>query len=681
MAEEPKPGELNSDIQNVDHEANLLFGRYYIDPNTPLPSFDSPSARAFSVEDRRDIGRQLFALICTPELPPRLEAMKALKGEQIPGLLPLVDWGVVFWPPSNARIMVVVFEHPLGGRVIDAKPEYTMHMNEYDIPRNIFEPLAHAISELSERNITHRAIRPENLYFMDPECTQIVLGECITGPAAFDQPIMFEPLHSISTNPGGRGQGKTSDDLYALGICIFIILTGGNPLENTSDINILYQKFENGSYASICGDTDFHASLTEPFRGLLCDNPSEQWGLEQLDVWINGRRQPQIQNVAPIKAREPFLFNGYEHRNPQALAHAFSKNFRDAIRSIKQEDFQRWLRHAVLEPNMADAVKNLLEIAAYNRGTLQGRDDYLVFKTILILDPTGPMRFKNFSCVPEGYGPAIAVDFLRKGHAKDGIDIVIMELYSHWFKSQPASHSIPPDLKIMFSQSRKFLKNKDPGYGIDRCLYKLNSGLPCQSPLIAAECVITIEDLLPALDKVAASVDKTLIPIDRHIAAFVATRFKEDIQPHLRAFASPKQETSIIGMISLLAFMQYKMHPEPLLGLAGWVGGLLGPAIDMYFSKTTRRKLESQIPKLVRKGHLPDLFELIDNAELRQQDWDSYNEARDTYSIANNEMINIQKKAQEQMLQAETTGERVTAVISVLSTMTIITLIFIGHYF
>ena len=49
MAEEPKPGELNSDIQNVDHEANLLFGRYYIDPNTPLPSFDSPSARAFSV--------------------------------------------------------------------------------------------------------------------------------------------------------------------------------------------------------------------------------------------------------------------------------------------------------------------------------------------------------------------------------------------------------------------------------------------------------------------------------------------------------------------------------------------------------------------------------------------------------------------------------------------------------
>ena len=150
---------------------------------------------------------------------------------------------------------------------------------------------------------------------------------------------------------------------------------------------------------------------------------------------------------------------------------------------------------------------------------------------------------------------------------------MLLDLFTHWIKAQPASRHISPELKITFSQSRNFLKSKQLGYGIDRCLYKLNPGLPCQSPLISSECVISIEDLLPALDNVAANIESKLVPIDRHIAAFIATRFEEDIQPHLRALASTKQQTSMVGMMSLLAFMQYKLHPEPLLGLVGWVGG------------------------------------------------------------------------------------------------------------
>src|SRR3546814_3856572 len=42
------------------------------------------------------------------------------------------------------------------------------------------------------------------------------------------------------------------------------------------------------------------------------------------------------------------------------------------------------------------------------------------------------------------------------------------------------------------------------GYGIERALYALNSSWPCQSPLLAADYVAGLDDLLPALERLAA---------------------------------------------------------------------------------------------------------------------------------------------------------------------------------
>ena len=76
----------------------LLHDQYLIYPESPLDDLDSLSAKAYKVEDRRNLGRKLFALICTPGLPPRENCMSNLRGEVLIGLLPLVDRGAVDWP-------------------------------------------------------------------------------------------------------------------------------------------------------------------------------------------------------------------------------------------------------------------------------------------------------------------------------------------------------------------------------------------------------------------------------------------------------------------------------------------------------------------------------------------------------------------------------------------------------
>ena len=77
----------------------LLEDHYRIEPGAPLIGLDTPSAKAYAAEDLRDPGHQMFALICTPGLPPRANTMAVLRGSTAEGMLPLVEWSAVYWPP------------------------------------------------------------------------------------------------------------------------------------------------------------------------------------------------------------------------------------------------------------------------------------------------------------------------------------------------------------------------------------------------------------------------------------------------------------------------------------------------------------------------------------------------------------------------------------------------------
>ena len=100
MAEKPEDTDRKD---SAPSRPVLLHDRYLINPGTPLSDLDSPSAKAYLAEDRHDLGRKLFALICTPGLPPRTNVMAVLKGNAIPGLLSLVEWDTIDWPPLGER--------------------------------------------------------------------------------------------------------------------------------------------------------------------------------------------------------------------------------------------------------------------------------------------------------------------------------------------------------------------------------------------------------------------------------------------------------------------------------------------------------------------------------------------------------------------------------------------------
>ncbi|MDH5189176.1 MAG: hypothetical protein OEW37_09510, partial [Rhodospirillaceae bacterium] len=298
----------------------ILKKRYQINPGKPLPEFDGPSAKAFEASDQRDPSRPLYAMVSTPALPPRINIMSELKNLTIHGLISLVEYGPIEWEPLGQNVMITVFERPLGGRLIDAFPAGKVKVSEYELSRRVLEPITQALIRLRDLNISHRAIRIENLYFLDSKHEELVLGECVTTPCGYDQPNIYEPVERGLAMNSGRGHGTILDDLYALGVMATLLLLGRNPVEKLSDEVINAKKMELGTYQALCGEERIPMALIEPLRGLLSDKANERWDTGALEAWINGQKKTPMQRRPLQKPKEPYSFAGKKLSSPRTIA-------------------------------------------------------------------------------------------------------------------------------------------------------------------------------------------------------------------------------------------------------------------------------------------------------------------------------------------------------------------------
>lgn len=678
MAEEPIDADEFDLPAPVRGGSVVLRERFLVNGDKPLPELDSPNAKAYMAEDRHDLSRNLFALVCTPGIPLRTKAIRQFKANPGPGLLELVEFDSLFWPAIGQRTMVIIYERPMGGRVIDQVKANQARITEYDIPRKVIQPIIDGLRHIHSLNLAHRAVRPDNIFFSDADMQEIILGDCVTAPEGFDQPLMYEPLERALANPAGRGTGTTVDDMYALGASLVVLTLGANPIERMKGEDLLFRRTNLGSYAAICGNARIPLSLLEPLRGLLSDSPQDRWNLDEVSNWLNGLKQTPQQKKPAKKGDSPFRFGGRDHTNVRTLAHAFNRQIPEAVRILKDETFHAWMKRSLGEGNLSETLKGFVDTANFHKEDFQGTDEYLIARCCAAMDPYGPIRYKGVSVYLDGFGPMLAMEVIRNGNVQVLTEIINREIYQFW-SGDRANFLDSMETAQMFAQLKAWLANNEPGYGLERCLYELNPGLSCQSPFIIEEGIIEIEQLLPALDRAANHTDSQSKPVDRHVAAFVAARFNEDIHPHLRALAASKESTNIIGMLSLLAFLQWKLKAEPMFGLTSWIGGLLGPAINAYHSRTTRRDLEKEIPKLVRRGSLPDMFDLIDDAEKRREDQDGYADAVEEYRSCAEEISSIEGSGNELQEKAEKTGQRTAATISIITTMIAVTIMFFSE--
>ncbi|MEM9684745.1 MAG: serine/threonine protein kinase, partial [Pseudomonadota bacterium] len=386
-------------------EAVVVSDRFEIDHAQPLPELDYGPSNAFAATDMRGGTTGVFAILPNPKLPLRLHAIARLRRIDNNNLLRPLAWQVVDWPADGRRRPAIVVERPRGERLVGSSDAQFEPFREENLIRRVLQPICTVLEDLAGTGIVHRNIRAENLYLDGDDRIEapIMLGECVSAPAGYLQPAEYETIECGTANASGRGAGSIADDLYALGVTACILHTGRNSFAGLSAADVTRQKLALGSYAAFTNTARVAGDLVEVFRGLLNDDPGDRWGLEDLQMWLGGRRSSPRQQSRPAKSSLPLEVEGETHVTARSAADGLSRHWDEGLKLVESGAVDDWLRRGLADEDRIDAVN-----AAKSLKPGASESDITLARICIALDPVGPIRLRSVRAMLDGIGTELA---------------------------------------------------------------------------------------------------------------------------------------------------------------------------------------------------------------------------------------------------------------------------------
>ncbi|MCH8181999.1 MAG: hypothetical protein IID55_02330 [Proteobacteria bacterium] len=613
----------------------LLRGRIEIDLGARLREFETGDTRVFATLDQQDPGRPMMAYVCRCGVPVRNKPLAAFKGKMPRNLLSVVTDGLIPVPGSDELLFAVVLEKPKGVSAAEAVAERGKPFDERTVGQEYLTQFVVALRELEAAGVTHRAIRPDNVFFTDAKQETLLLGEFITSPAGSRQPSAFEPIESAQAMPDGRGIGTMLHDTYALGVTLLSMLSGSVPGEGRDPVELMDERLTQSSFTALAGSFKAAATILDLLRGLMCDDISERWGLDEIDAWLRGRRFATKRAVLSQRAIRPFAFESRDHTYDLALAAAFARHPKEAAKAIASEEFLDWLRVGLQRPRLGDTLIEMLGTQPQGKRdgpTLPGKIDPVTIGTIL-LDPMGPLRRDEVSIAIDGFGPVLATAFTKKDqNLKTSImRLLASEAPKEWIKQRREVNSDLSSSTGIFSRLLVVGSSKALGFGPERCLYELNAGYPCLSPFVAKYWVSELPRLLTALDDAAATADKSTDLLDRHIAAFIGTYLQQS-DKMMMTFSNTANQDKAMLSLELFAMLQARLDMPNMKNLTRWLGVQLEPFVAGFHSRTRRDYARARIAVAQQKGDITLLLELVNSLRSDSSDETQFGAAKTKFA-------------------------------------------------
>jgi hypothetical protein len=670
---------MPNDKEKASGQVVTLRDRYLVFPASPIPELSSEYAQAFVAEDRRERDKAVFAILVKPGIPARIPSLRLLKGVDNPGLMPMLEWGVADWPPANRKVMLIIYMRPTGGRVWDEDNPNFRRFDETDAINKLIKPVEAALKTLKSLGLTHRAIRPANMFWASPDKDRVVLGDCCAVPPGFEQPASLEPVESALAMPVGRGDGHYSNDVYSFGASLAVLLQGRNITANSTEEAVIRHKMVLGSYSALCGEARLPLGLVEILRGTLCDDSTERWDVEAIDLWLSGRRLTPLVPRFEKRAIRSFPLSGAEYMTARELAIGIHKNWETVLPQLGESKLELWMSRALDNKDKAAAIAGVMgaEITAIDRRMVS---DVTIAKLCMLLDPTAPIRYKSISVMIDGFRWLLPVAMANNGDVRTIAEALMRELPKAWMETREA---YSPDNSVMesgFRTQKGYLDRGSIGSGLERVLYEMNESVPCLSPMVIDDYVVELRDLLPALNAYAKKKGENAggTAVDRHIAAFIAARATFDVERVITDLSSGDPARSVMTMINLLAMIQWRLGQSGMNHLTLWLAHLAKPAIRTYHNRDKRRQLEEELPRVGRDGNIVEMSRLLDSADEKGADYRGFEEAKAMWGEAYRQAKAIVEGHEELHEEAARTGQQIASLISITSAFITVAFLLIG---
>lgn len=589
--------------------APLIGGCYAIDFQQPLADAGG-GLPCFAATDRRNGHTGLMAVQVPPQAPPRAQALALLVQAQNESLLLPLAHGPAT-PPDGAPCWLVISPAPPGKPLWPPGAASQPSWSEPALLDCLLRPAAAALAWLQARHLTHRAIRPDNV-FRAAAGDPVTLGAAWATPPALLQPALFEPPYSAMCLPAGRGAGSIADDVYALGVLLLTLALGRLPLAGLDDRAIIRAKLERGSFAALAGEARLPPAIADLARGMLAEDPEHRPPPALLADPVAARAR-RVAARPPPRAQQPLATPSGPVWNARGLAHAIAVNPGHGAQLLRSGAVDRWLRHGLGVPGLAVRLDEATRQHQPDADDAHA-DALLALCATALLDPLAPLAWRGHALWPDGIGPLLAATPERDAALANLID---SEAIAAWAALR-ADRADPAPLATEAHQLRALLHLRGWAGGAPRLRYALNPLLPCASPLLAGHCVARLTALLPALEAAGADPDTTsLLPIDREIAAFLAARSEHRVEAPLAALAAARApEAAALAQLRLLAPLQQRLTPAPLPQLAGWLGAHAAPCLSRWQHRRRRAALTAALTTAIQAGSLAQMLAVLDDPTL-----------------------------------------------------------------
>ena len=637
-------------------------GDIEIFPGSPLPGYDSGFNKAYKAVSRRKNADNLIAIICDKSIVPRRNAASVYASIINPGLVPVAAYGKVYWPPAKEEVYVFIYKHVFASRVLEEDQPLAMGWKQDQVMDLFVKPTVNILQDFRDKDFVHGAIRPTNM-FEGGGGKRIVLGDCLSMQASYGQSALYEPIERAQAQPAGRGTGTLADDMYAFGVCIAVMMRSNDPLSKKSEEDIIREKINVGSYSAVTGKDRFKGSILELLRGLLHDDPSQRWTVDEVMVWLDGRRLSPKQALKRKKAARPFAFGGVKYLQTPLFAMNLEEYPTETVKAVEDGSLSQWLERSLQDEKAVTKLEEAYQ-SSVQPGRGSGYQDRMVANVSSAIDPMGPLRFRGMRMSGDGIGAMLYETMVLKQDVKPFADMFLQSIAMNWITSNENPNLDVGGLISKFDSCKNFLRQNKLGFGIERCLYVLNKEVPCLSPKLKGYYVSTPEDMMYAFEDVCNKGENPPLFLDRHSTAFLSVKDTKLIDAYLFDLNAAEDYKNLLGNLKCLATIQKRSKMPAFPNIAKAINKRLPILYKRYHDKKVRDKLKENIAKYVKAGDLVKIAGLLDSPEVKEKDFRGFRDAMIEYAELKAENENLEKRLEDEVTFGRTTGKEFSALIS-----------------
>jgi hypothetical protein len=515
----------------------------------------------------------------------------------------------------------------------------------------VLRPAARVLEHLHGLDLSHRAIRPNNVFQSAPN-QPVTFGAAWAAPPAMHQPTVFEPPYSAMCHPTGRGDGSIADDVYALGVLLLTLTAGRLPMANLDDAAIVRWKLDMGSFAALTRDIPVSGALADLLRAMLAEDPDHRPPPETLMNLVSTRGRRVAARPAR-RSQTALMLNDVAVFDARTLAYGLFTDEKRAIQVLRNGLMTQWLRRALGDAGLATQIEDLVRGRLADTRSGPRGDSLLLMHTISELDPHMPLCWRGIAVWPDALPSLLAEGIASRSALLSTVEeLLVADIAGSW--SPAESRAAPVDYADLLQQ-RHLLQNGGAD-GLLRLFYAWNPLLPCRVPAMATAWVTSMADLMQFFEGAAGTAGDNLI--DPPISAFIAARTDRKFEMQVNALAASKDAAAFrLGELVLLQDLQARYYPSPMPALAKWVAARLRPNLQRWRNRPHREAMQARLDVLAQAGFVARLLDLTENTTARALDIGGAYRAAQEVALIDAEVAAIDRNDKARFADAERFGQ------------------------